>query len=1144
MEARHYELADRMRLETGRVFLSGVQAIARLPGDQLRIDRRRGLTTAAFVSGYQGSPVASFGDEVARAAATLPDLPIVWQPAVNEELAATAVMGSQLAVTLDDCRYDGVLGIWYGKAPGLDRAGDAIRHAVFAGTAHRGGVVAVVGDDPAAKSSTLPSSSDATLVDLHVPMLFPGDVQEALDLSRHAVALSRASGMWAGLKLVTAVADGTGTVDVDPERVDPIVPVRLRPGGEPFVPFPNGRLLTPTTLEMEREFVELRSEVAREYGVVNGLNRVTVRTDHDWIGIVASGHTYHEVREALALLGLRTDDDLRAGGVRLFQLLMPVPIDPHQIREFADGLTEVVVVEEKNPTLERLVRDALYDAAVRPLVTGRRDPAGEGLVRGYGALDADAIVGPLRRRLATRLDDRLAPAPTPAPVRQRIPLTVARTPHYCSGCPHNISTRTDPDTLVGGGIGCHAMVALMDPDRIGHVVGLTAMGGEGAQWIGMSPFVASDHLVQNLGDGTFFHSGSLAIRATVAAGVHLTYKLLVNGTVAMTGGQDPTGAMPVPDIVRLLLVEGVTRVIVTTDDVDRYAPGELPEGVDVWDRTRVAQAEAELAATAGVTVLLHDQACAAEVRRARSRGTLPTPTFRVVIDERVCEGCGDCGDVSNCLSVQPIDTPYGRKTAIHQTSCNLDLSCMRGDCPSFVTVTVDPDAGRARPTAWRAAMAVTVDDLPDPTPIVDPEAFSVRMSGIGGTGVVTISQILGTAAMLGGATVRGLDQTGLSQKAGPVVSDLRISRGEVAASNHAPAGGIDCFLAFDLLVATGTDHRAGAAPDRTVVVAATDAVPTGHMVTHPDTAFPALSELRERLDEVSRADLNRYVDAGRLTDGLFGATTAVNVLLAGVAVQCGAIPVRPELVERAIELNGVAVASNLAAFRWGRRWAVDPAEVVRAAGLTDHTPPETVEQLVDRLADDLRGHSSASAARRYRALVERAAAAEADADPNSTAFRTAVATNLHRLMAYKDEYEVARLLLLPEARARYEQVGGAGTQVTHHLHPPALRSVGMRRKLRLRRSAPPLLRLLRLGRPLRGTPFDPFGYAAVRRVERAMIPEYVAAIERLRAGLTLDRLGEAAAIAALPDQVRGYESLKLRRAAEYREELARRLADW
>lgn len=1137
--ADDYELADRARRETGRIFVSGVQAVARLPLDQLRIDRRAGLNTAAFVSGYQGSPLAGFGDESARAAATVPDLPVVVRPAVNEELAATAVMGSQLAVTLDDCRYDGVLGVWFGKAPGLDRAGDAIRHAVFAGTAHRGGVVAVVGDDPAAKSSTLPSSSDATLVDLHVPILFPGDVQEALDLSRHAVALSRASGLWTGLKVVTAVADGTGTVDVSPDRVLPDVPT-VEIDGHRFVPRPNGRLLTPTTLEMEREFFEVRSDLARRYGVLNRLNHVTVRSGDDWIGIAASGHTYHEVREVLQLLGFRTDDHLRDAGIRVFQLRMPVPVDPAQVREFAHGLDEVLVVEEKNPTLERLVRDALYDAAVRPRVTGRRGPDGEPLVPATGTLDADTLLEPIRRRLATRLEDRLAPVPPPTRP-SRIPIAVARTPFYCSGCPHNTSTRASADTLVGGGIGCHAMVALMEPERVGTIVGLTAMGGEGAQWIGMAPFVERQHLVQNLGDGTFFHSGSLAVRAAVAAGIDITYKLLFNGTVAMTGGQDPQGARDLPTVVRMLLLEGVQRVIVTSDDPDRHGADAFPHGVEVWHRDRFAEAQQALADTPGVTVLVHDQACAAEARRGRSRGTVATPGFRVVIDERVCEGCGDCGDVSNCLSVQPHPTPWGRKTRIDQTSCNFDLSCMKGDCPAFVTVTVRDDRRRDDRTRTRTRRAPEPPpSLPEPTAVVDPASFTVRMSGIGGTGVVTVSQVLGTAAMLDGAVVRGLDQTGLSQKAGPVVSDLRISRGDVPSSNHATASGVDCLLGFDLLVAASDVHRRGAHPERTVVVASTHAVPTGEMVTHPDRAAPPLEALQGRLDEVSRAEHNRYVDAAGLAVGLFGAATTANVLLLGAAVQSGAIPISPDAVERAIALNGVAVDANLAAFGWGRAWVVDPAGTEAAAGLTSPID-ETLDQRIDRFAADLTEHTSARYADRFRRTVERARRAEAEAAPGSETFTDAVAVHLHKLMAYKDEYEVARLLLRPEARAAYEAVGGPRTRVTHHLHPPVLRAVGMQRKLRLRRSARPLLRLLRLGTPLRGTLVDPFRWGEVRRLERAMIPEYERAVETLCEQLTSDRLGIAVEIARLPDQVRGYEHLKLRRALAYREELARRL---
>ncbi len=851
-----YELADRFRLEEGRVFLSGVQAVARLLGDQLRIDRRNGLNTAAFVSGYQGSPLASFDGDLAQVVKSMPDLPIVFQPGLNEELAATSVMGSQLTDSLHDHLYDGVVGMWFGKAPGLDRAGDSIRHGVFAGTARHGGVVAVVGDDPSAKSSTLPSSSDATMVDLHMPILFPGDVQEALDLARHAIALSRASGIWAGLKMVTPVCDGIGTVDVAIDRVQPVIPV-VEWEGQPFVPHPSGRLLTPYTLDMEREFLEVRSVVARQYGVDNKLNHITVRGPSDWIGIMASGHTYHELREALELLGFETDQQLSDAGIRLYQLLMPVPLDDQQIREFAHGLSEVLVVEEKNPTLEWLVKNALYDGAERPKVVGKHDDKGNWLVPGTSMLDADRLIEPLHRRLSQRLgDDRLRPLPTRTE-KSLIPLDVQRTPFYCSGCPHNLSTRVEEGTLVGGGIGCHAMVALMDPERIGDVAGLTAMGNEGAQWIGMAPFLERKHLVQNLGDGTFFHSGHLAIRAAIASGVDITYKLLYNGTVAMTGGQDAVGVMTVPEVTTSLLLEGVKQIIITSDEPGKYDrndfEGRFADQIEIWDRTRLPEAQKVLADVSGVTVLIHDQWCAAEKRRARSRGKIETPNFRVVINERVCEGCGDCGDVSNCLSVQPLDTPYGRKTMIHQGSCNFDLSCMRGDCPSFATVTVDPDSKPERAYTGDPA-AIGTDDLPTPTPIVPPDGFTVRMSGIGGTGVITVSQVLGTAAMLDGLTVRGLDQTGLSQKAGPVVSDLRIARDKVAASNHASVSGVDCMLGFDLLVAASDTHRAGAAADRTVVIGSLAAVPTGSMVTHPGAEFPSAAALTGRLDEVSRPD--------------------------------------------------------------------------------------------------------------------------------------------------------------------------------------------------------------------------------------------------------------------------------------------------
>jgi indolepyruvate ferredoxin oxidoreductase len=1137
-DLRGYQLADRFRVEDGRVFLSGVQAAARLPIDQLRIDRRNGLATAAFVSGYQGSPVGMFREEVDRAMATVPDLPIVNQPGLNEELAATSVMGSQLAHNLADLKYDGVLGIWYGKGPGIDRASDAIRHAVFAGTAARGGVVAIVGDDPGAKSSTIPSSSDATMVDLHMPLLFPGNPQETIDLCRHAVALSRASGLWSGIKLTTPVADGTSTVDVAVDRVQAILP-QIEVDGRPFVPTPLVKLITPFTITKEREFYEVRLDLARQYGALNRLNRVTVRSGDDWVGIAACGHTYHELREALFVLGFGDDDALRSAGIRLFQLLMPLPLDRHDVRDFAAGLTDVIVIEEKNPTLEVLVRDALYDVADHPRVWGKRDAEGNVILPYDGLLDADRIVPALRHLLADRLGDRLAP-PRQRPDRRLIPLTETRAPFFCSGCPHNTSTRVDPGTLVGGGIGCHGMVALMDPERIGELVGVTCMGNEGTQWIGMAPFLERQHLVQNLGDGTFFHSGSLAVRASVAAGIDITYKLLYNGAVAMTGGQDAQGARDIPDVTRMLMAEGVARIIITTDEPDQFDGVSFPNGVEVWNRTRFDEAQHTLAGVAGTTVLVHAQACAAEKRRDRSRGRRAVPDFRVVINERICEGCGDCGDKSNCLSVQPIDTPYGRKTAIHQTSCNFDLSCMQGDCPAFATVSVDPDPKRRE--ARRTPTAPDLATLPAPTPIVDPARFAVRMSGIGGTGVVTISQIIGTAAMLGGFDVRGLDQTGLSQKAGPVSSDVRIARDQLVSSNLANAEGVDCFLAFDLLAAASDSHREAAVPGRTVVIGSIERVPTGKMVTSPgSTTFPALDALRQRLDAASRPADNRYLDAAAVCRGLFGSTTAANVLTLGVAVQHGALPLDPADVEQAITLNGVAVEQNIAAFRFGRSWAIDPA-AIEAVALVERSMPESLDALIERLADDLAGYQDRAYADRFRQRVAAARSCEQRVAPDATDFTTAVARHLHKLMAYKDEYEVARLALLPESQARYRAVGGDGTKITYHLHPPMLRAIGLDRKIKFRRAGAPSFAALRAMKRLRGTFADPFGHAELRKIERAMIGEYEQALDALTSGLTAVNHAEAVAIASLPDQVRGYEHLKLERAARYRAELADRLS--
>ena len=1148
MALTDYQLTDRYLKDEGRVFMTGVQALARIPVEQLRHDRARGLDTAAFVSGYPGSPLGGFDQEVTRAARLADDLPIVCRPAVNEELGATAVMGSQLAAEQPDFAYDGVLGLWYGKAPGLDRAGDALRHAAFAGTSRHGGAIALVGDDPAAKSSTLPSSSDATIYDLRMPLFYPGDVQETRDLAHHAVALSRMTGTWTAMKIVAAVADGSGTVDLDADRVEIVTPDLSIPGdpaGTIYEPHPWGNLLTPHTLDLERDFRQIRLILAQRYATANRLNHTTTDPADAWLGLAATGYTYRELLEALRRLGLPTLADVEAAGIRLFHIRMPLSLDTDNIRRFAAGLDEIVVVEEKNPTLEWLIKDALYGSAHQPRVVGKRHEDGRVLMRDHGILDAGAMVDGLRERISRKAAARLAPPEPAKREKQLIPLAVDRAPYFCSGCPHNQSTKVPEGALVGAGIGCHGMVLLMDEEKVGASAGITAMGGEGAQWIGMAPFVDREHFTQNLGDGTYFHSGQLAIQASVAAGVDITYKLLYNGTVAMTGGQDAVGGTGVPAIVRALLAHGVAEVLITTDDLAKYRGVELPAGprgpVEVWDRRRMLEAQERLAGVAGVTVLIHAQGCAAQARRLRKRGELETPPFRIAINHRICEACGDCGEVSNCLSVQPIDTPFGTKTTIDQSSCNLDYSCIEGDCPSFMAIT--PAKG-AKAEGRTSEAGPTAFDLPDPQLVVAPDHLDLRMVGIGGTGVVTVAQVIATAALLDGYHVRGLDQTGLSQKAGRVTGDLRITTGEPAPSNLIGDEGADVILAFDLLAATGPAALGAGDPTRTVLIGSSTETPTGSMIGRPDVTYPELDDLRDRVALATSIEHNRYVDAAALTETLLGSAASANIFLLGFAYQHGTIPIAATAIEEAIRLNGVAVDANLLAFAAGRAEAVAPG----TAAPRPEGPQVSVPQLpaalapraaalgdaVELRAADLLGYQNAKLAARYLSLVETATGFD------NAALTDAVATSHHQLLAYKDEYEVARLLTGPEAVATIRQVGGAGATVHWKLHPPLLRSLGMKRKLSIRASVgSPMMRLLASGRRLRGTKLDPFGFAEVRRVERALIRDYetamAAVFDRLHHG-TID-VDEAIRVATLPQTVRGYEHRKLERAASCRARL-------
>jgi len=1131
VHSRASALDERYLRRDGTVYLTGIQALVRMLLDRARHDERAGLDTATYVSGYEGSPLAGYDLELARKRDLLTALRVIHQPGLNEELAATAVSGTQLAGVVGEARHAGVTGVWYGKAPGLDRATDALRHANLIGTAPAGGAVALVGDDPGAKSSTVPCASEFALADLSMPTFYPADPAEILVHGLHAVELSRASGLWSAVKVATAVADGACTAAVSQDWQAPDL-ASLPRGLRAYRHRPSAHLLGPELAELERGLQSHRLPVAAEYIRRSGLNAV-LGARRARVGLVAAGKTYLDLRQALTALGL-PDSDLDSHGIRLLKLGVVFPLEPGVVAEFADGLDEIIVVEEKRAFIEDGVKAVLYGRAGAPPVYGKRARDGSPLFSSSGELDPDAIGSGLAGQLAG------TGIPVAArPRRERIMLPLApRTPYFCSGCPHNSSTKVAPGTLVGGGIGCHAMVLFMPESQVGEVTGLSQMGGEGAQWIGMAPFVAQRHFVQNLGDGTFTHSGSLAIRAAVAAGVNITFKLLRNSAVAMTGGQDPVGDLPLRRLLTLLAAEGVRKTVVTSDDPRRLRR-QLGRGADVRHRDDLLAVQRELAEIDGVTVLVHDQECAAEKRRRR-RAAVQAPARRLFINERVCEGCGDCGAKSNCLSVQPVTTEFGRKTRINQSSCNLDYSCLAGDCPSFLAITPAPrGADRGAPPRDRAPTD-PAEPPAEPEPAFGTDGtsgFTMRIAGVGGTGVVTIAQILATAAAAEGRRVRALDQTGLAQKGGAVVSDLKFGTGPAEQAAKLAAGECDLYLGCDFLVATDGASLRVADPSRTVAVVSTAEVPTGHMVVDPSQGFPAAGRVIAAVEERVRSA--RFLDAVALAVRLFGDEQYANMILVGAAYQAGALPIGAAAIESAIGLNGVAVDANIAAFRQGRLAVAGPAAAEAAQPWEER---DLAGMLAVRL-QELVAFQDEACAHSYARFVERVRAREAEVAGTDLLART-VAENLFKLTAYKDEYEVARLSLDPRLARQIEAGFGSGARYRYQLHPPLLRALGMRRKISLGPWARPALRLLAAMRRLRGTRLDPFGLTEVRRVERALIPEYRDLVTQLLAGLTEDNHAAAVEIAGLPDMIRGYEEVKLRSVRAYRERVTARVAEF
>lgn len=1128
---RAVELADSWNLPEGRVLISGTQAIVRLLLNQARMDATSAQKIGMYVSGYPGSPLGVLDVELVKTRRWLDEASIVHEPGLNEDLAATSVWGTQLTHTLPGSTVDGVLGVWYGKAPGLDRSGDAVRYGNHVGAGSSGGLLALLGDDPAAKSSSMPTASEPLFAQFGMPVFYPGSPSEVIELGHQAIQCSRESGLWVGLKIVTAVADAVTTVDL--EQVPSHRPIDRTWEGSEFIHHPSSHLAPPECLDMEKSVWGPRMEMARRYAVTNQVNRRTVDSENARLGIVAAGTTYYDMREAMQILGV-TDDDLNDRGVRILKLGMIWPLVPDEIRDFTEGLDGLLVVEEKNSFIETGIRDILFNQPIRPTVSGKLDAKGYPLVPSTGIVTVDTAVAVLRRFLD------LPETTKKSAGRIELPLVTvdgpSRAPYFCSGCPHNRSTEVPDGALVAGGIGCHAMAMKMD-DK-GTRLGLTQMGAEGTQFLGQSPFLAQDqnHIFQNIGDGTFAHSGSLAVRAAVAQGVNMTFKLLVNSAVAMTGGQDIRGGLAVPQIIDLLKAEGVKKVIVTTEDPKRYKRVRLDKIACVRHRDDLLKAQSELARVPGVTVLIHDQECAAELRRKRRRGLAPEPAKSVIINERVCEGCGDCGRKSHCMSLTPVDTEFGRKTQIAQDSCNKDFSCLAGDCPSFIEVHTSP-----KPSGGTAASPVP--PAVDTPTLPNLDEVTVRLVGIGGTGVVTVARILSMAAMVDGSRTIGSDQIGLAQKGGPVISDVHIVCKDQKSDRAArPAqGSIDAYLVFDPIAGSTGPNLEMVSPERTVAIVGTSILPTGHSIGKPSAAVPGFDAYRLVIEKRTRAAENVYFDALALSKNLFGSETYAHVMVLGAAWQQGLIPVSLNSFVEAFKLNGKDWEKNEAAFAWGRVAAARPADLpavgrvidgrkrasaaarlVADRGFTDHS--QLGAKLLRNTAELIDYHNE-SYAESY--LDEVALCYDAERElRNGNAFTEAAADGLFHLMAYKDEYEVARLHLDPEERRKRIAEFGEDAKFYYVLHPPILRVLGYEKKVRFGRWFDVVFRFLRAMRVVRGHWFDPFGWHPVRRAERKVIAHHRDLLAVARSGLTED-YSSCVNQALLPLEILGYEGLKL-----------------
>ncbi len=1141
-------LEDKYTRTSGRVFLTGPQALVRLPMLQRQRDAAAGLNTAGFVSGYRGSPLGGVDLAFWAAKKFLEPQHIVFQPGINEDLAATAVWGTQQVNLFPGAKYDGVFAMWYGKGPGVDRCGDVFRHANAAGTAPHGGVLVVAGDDHNAKSSTLPHQTDHFFKAMMMPVLYPANVQEYIDFGLHGWAMSRYSGCWVALKALADTVETSASVNIDPHALDIRLPTDLElPPGGLNIRWPDDRH------EQERRLLHHKLYAALAYCRANRLNRVVIDTPAPRLGIITAGKSYLDVRQALDELGI--DDALAAAiGIRLYKVGMVWPLEAAGVRDFAAGLEEILVVEEKRQLIEYQLKEHLYNwrEDVRPRVIGKFDekgewaqPHGDWLLPAAGELSVAHIARVIAQRIgrfvtSATIEARLALLEAKQKEAGAPIMLAQRTPTFCSGCPHNTSTRVPEGSRAVAGIGCHYMATWMDRSTATY----THMGGEGVPWVGQAPFTHEKHIFANLGDGTYYHSGLLAIRQAVAAKVPITYKILYNDAVAMTGGQPVDGPLSVAQLTRQLAAEGIEKIVIVTDEPEKYA--EIPDlapNVPIHHRDRLDLVQRELREYPGVSVLIYDQACATEKRRRRKRGKLADPAKRVFINEAVCEGCGDCGVQSNCLSIVPVETELGRKRAIDQSSCNKDYTCLKGFCPSFVTV----EGGRLKKGRMQNADGPGDAHFaapPAPTLPATGRPYNLLVTGVGGTGVVTLGALIGMAAHIDGKGVSVLDMTGLAQKFGAVYSHLRIAdRPEDIHAARIATGEADALIGGDLVVSAGSETRSKLRSGHTRAVVNVAETPTAEFTHNPDWQFP-LTRMQDSLRDAcgggrppgSIGENILFLDAQRLARQLMGDAIYANTLLLGVAWQRGLVPVSREALDKAFELNGTTVEQNRQAFLWGRRAAHDPDAVRRfaepaddSAGVIPLQPlARNLDELIERRAATLTAYQDATYADRYRTLVKRVRAAESRL--GGQALSEAVARNYFKVLAIKDEYEVARLYADPAFMRQIADTFEGDFRLRFHLAPPLLARPDPATGHPAKRSYGPWMMrafawLARLKR-LRGTPFDPFARTAERRMERRLLADYEADVERILAVLDADRLATAIELAALPAEIRGFGHVK------------------